>query len=998
MTSRELPPVSFYDPARGSRNLIAVHESFIKSGSNYPLEDFTAQLVAQLQASPDPDLALTNLLRFSETTVSKASLFNDLIHYPVVMDVLMKLFGFSRYFADILVREPGLLRWLTTSDALMTPVSKKYLLAELRRIEETFAKPERRVDALKRLYRREILRIGAQDILGQANLESVTIQLSDLADAIVDGTCRAALEMMKGQYGVIPATPFSVIGLGKLGGGELNYSSDIDLLFVYGDEGPESGERNPVTGGLFTWHEFFNKLSEKFVQLLSQPNAEGYLYRVDVRLRPESGAGPLARSLRSYLTYYESRGELWERQMLLKARPVGGDIELGEKFTHQLEPFVHPRTFFRHPAESIARIKARIEASVGDEANIKLMAGGIRDIEFIVQTLQLLNGGKKQSVRDVNTLRALQALAKENLLSDEEARTLAEAYRFYRILEHRLQTMLNTQTHTIPGESRTLSNLSKRMSFSTPEEFGEAWRGQLRAVRSIYDRVLVAGDPKGATGKGINSLLDGGLPDGVISQVLAGLRFTDTQRASRNLKMLMYGSSLTDTREFDAAVREAFVQIAPVLFDDIARSPDPDLTLNGFTAIAGAQKFPEQFYRQVQDSPSRKFILDICGMSPRFARGLAGNPLFMETMLSNVHSLATGNHLELPAAADTIEFKNQQELRAGIRYVLGFSSYAELTGEITRIADVTVRTLFDEEARKAKLKGPPLALFSLGKYGTGEITFDSDLDLLMISEGRPKVEMNRLETFASALVQRLTAISAKGKLYDIDVRLRPEGKNSPLVTEKGTYQRYLRERASLWERQSLTRLRFVSGDEHLAEQVKAGVESFVYATPLPPGWVETIVAMRRKMETRSRTRGEEPLDIKLGPGGMVDIEFLAQMVQLASGARQPDVRGKPVQEILKLTDASYVSRDEATNLAATYSLYRRLETLQRITLEERGTILPDGRKLETLSSCFDRSTGSALRQHVAAAMKETRRMFLEIAGRFARIHGVTQKPTAPGVS
>ncbi|RPH34445.1 hypothetical protein EHM92_07825, partial [bacterium] len=486
MPEHDIPTSLFRDPTAGSRNLLVIHEEFIRSGAAAPVEEFSRALHAQLDSSPDPDMTLMNLLRFTEASFSKASLFNDLLRYPAYMELLMKLFGYSRYFADILVREPGLFRWLTTSSAMNEPVSKGRLEEEIRRLLRTFEKPERRLDAVKRLQRRELLRIGAQDIMKFASLAGVTLQLSDLADLAVDAALAAAMQQLSDKYPSPPRTPFAVIGLGKLGGAELNYSSDIDILFVYGEEGETRGADGRVT----SYHEYFNKLSERLVQNISQPSAEGYLYRVDTRLRPESGAGPLARSLRSFLVYYESRGELWERQMLIKARAVGGDAALGRQFIDQLQPFVYPRTFFHHPAESIARIKARIEAKVGDEAKIKLMAGGIRDIEFIVQALQLLNAGKKKNLRESNTMRAIEALVSDDLLTDHEGAVLTNAYVFYRTLEHRLQTLMNTQTHTLPSDDATLSGVARRMDLLSVQELRQAIRGHLAAVRQIFDQVL----------------------------------------------------------------------------------------------------------------------------------------------------------------------------------------------------------------------------------------------------------------------------------------------------------------------------------------------------------------------------------------------------------------------------------------------------------------------------------------------------------------------------
>ena len=464
MPGVDFPASLFIDPSRAQRNLQTIHEMFLGSGCNYTLDEFSRVLHDRLTISPDPGMALTNFLRFSEVTVSKASLFNDLLKYPVAMEVLLKLFGYSRYLGDILVRDPELFRWLTASSVLMERQTKSGFALEIQRIEKMFKTPERRSDAFRRLYRREILRIGARDVLGSADLATVTGELSDLADSLIDASCRLVEMTLHERYGCIPATAYAVIGLGKLGGGELNYSSDIDIIFVYGEEGELAV--SPVV----TYHEYFNKFVEKLVQSLSQSSAEGHIYRVDTRLRPESGMGSLARSVQSYLHYYEARGELWERQMLIKGRPVAGDIAWGESFLRMLTPFIYPRSFLTQPTESIARIKSRIEKSVDGEDNIKLQAGGIRDIEFTVQALQLLNGGRNENVRSCNTLQSIGLLTDHHLLSVEEGSVLREAYIFFRTLEHRLQAVLNTQTHSIPADLHEQTALAKRMGFPSPDE------------------------------------------------------------------------------------------------------------------------------------------------------------------------------------------------------------------------------------------------------------------------------------------------------------------------------------------------------------------------------------------------------------------------------------------------------------------------------------------------------------------------------------------------
>jgi glutamate-ammonia-ligase adenylyltransferase len=979
MADQDIPAGLFNDPVPAARNLQSLFSAFITAGSLYPVDEFAASLKSHLEVAPDPDLAVMHLLRFSEVALSKASLFNDLLHYPVVMDLLIRLFGSSRHFADILVREPGLFRWLAAPEVLSVPVTRRYLDRQIARIEEMFERPDRKMDALKRLQRRELLRIGARDMLQKASLAETTEQLSLLADSLIDATLRIVTAQGVVSGGTLPRTPCAVIGLGKLGGGELNYSSDIDLVVVYGEDGEVRKGRRVAATHL----EYFHRLTEKLVRALSHPTAEGYLYRVDMRLRPEAGAGPLARSVQGYLSYYESRGEIWERQMLLKARPVAGDAHLGSRFIRALEPFVYPRTFFHHPAESVARIKARIEKAIGNEANVKLMPGGIRDIEFIVQTLQLINGGKMHSIRQAGTLRALAALRDAGLLSHAETEVLADAYVFYRTVEHRLQTRLNTQTHTLPSDRVLVTSLARQTGFLSSEDFLARLASHRQAVRAIFDQVLAT--PGVDDGRqGLLALVEGGATEERISSVFSAHGFRNHRQVMKNLRVLTSGTALTDVRAIDARGREAFTAIAPDLFADIARTPDPDLTLNNLTAMASAQKFPGQMYALFREKGFRNLVLQICSVSPRFARALASSPLLLESLATSVRDLAerpTPVHQE---PRDLTAFKSEEELRAGIRHVLGFITLEQLARELAAIADLAVSTLFRRASRKAKLPSPPLALFALGKYGSREMLYGADLDIIAVSTRTIAPLRTRMEKLATTLVGGLTAVGPAGQLYDVDMRLRPEGRNAPLVVDLDAYQSYLSGRASFWERQSLTRIRPVCGDASLTEDVLSAVETFVYHAPLPADWVASTVAMRRKMESRSRFHGKGLQDIKLGPGGMVDIEFLAQMIQLHFGREHPVFRRQDVPGVLALAKDAFLTPDEAMTLLSGYRLYRSLENMLRITLEERGSLLPGGDKLELLARCLDRTDGARLTSRIEATMTHIRSLFLTITSRLVK--------------
>jgi len=969
------PPDIFHDPQRATAALGSVYEAFIQSGTHRSIEEFAPLLEHRLAGVPDPDMALTNLLRFVEATVSRSALFSDLLVYPALCELLLVLFGSSMYLSDILVREPGLFRWLSSTDALAHGASAKALCEETARIGSTFKEAVRRLDALRRLHRREILRIGARDLIGRAPLVETTGDLSRLADAVVEAAYEFLRADLEARFGLGQAPPFAIVGLGKLGGRELNYSSDIDLLFVYEHE----CELRHGNGRVMSCEEFFNRLGEQIVVRLSEQSPEGTLYRVDMRLRPESGAGPLARSLQGYLLYYEARGELWERQMLLKARVVGGDRGLGEKFLQRLLPFVYPRTLLQHPAESVARIKARIEASAGDPEDVKLMRGGIRDVEFTVQTLQLLAAGKHPELRTGNTLEAIDRLVEHHELAPDEGRALREAYLLFRTLEHRLQTQLNTQTHALPRQQRQRTTLARLAGFADARTLEEAVGGAAAKVRAVFEHVMAA--PEEPNRSGLQAMLEGGAGEDAVASVLASYGIRDARRALKSIRVLSSGSALTGPGPGDARLREAFHRIAEELLEEISRTPSPDQTFSTLGLLVSSQRFPHQLVELIGDERFRRLAVEICSMGPRLARLLATHPLLLETLATDPAALARSVIGSPGTGESLIHWKQREELRALVRYVLGFAAFEELTRDLASIADAVLAKSLEQELRRARLRAP-LVIAAVGKYGSRELGVDADLDLFFVGRTRRAAQLTSLERCASAVVRTVSAVSAEGTLFTVDTRLRPEGRNAPLVIELDSYRRYLETRASLWERQSLTRLRVVAGDLNLAQTVERAVEEFVYASPLPAGWVQEIMAMRGRTESRSRIRRHGDLDLKLGAGGVMDIEFLTQMIQLHQGRARPEIRRASVREILRTAPPELLSHDETSLLSRAHGLFREAETLIRLTLEERTTILPEGATLDLLATMMRRGSAAELHAEVMGTMQQVRALLTTAAGRF----------------
>jgi len=424
-----------------------IFDDFIKSTLDFDLaEKFLENFTLSIKHSPNPEQSLKNFLRFVENSFNKTSLYKDLAKYPQTIKMLLTIFGYSQYFADILVRDPELFQWLMYSDTIDKLKSKHEYKREISSLL-SYATLSSKLNALRRYKRREILRIGVRDIFGVASFEETVQSLSDLAEAIIETCLNLAIEHLKKKFSSFPETEFALIALGKLGGRELNYSSDVDLIFVYNQDGELMTNK-----GVLSHYEIFNHLVSVLINFLSEKTEEGALYRVDFRLRPEGSVGSLAKSLLGYLTYYEIYGKLWERQMLIKARPIAGDVKFGLKFLQMLDHFIYPKSFVEDPVEEIARLKAKIEATSKNEYDVKLRPGGIRDIEFIIQALQLLNAGNFPQLKEANTLSAIDKLALFGFLNEKDAKILRENYIYFRRIEHLIQFSQNIQTHTISND------------------------------------------------------------------------------------------------------------------------------------------------------------------------------------------------------------------------------------------------------------------------------------------------------------------------------------------------------------------------------------------------------------------------------------------------------------------------------------------------------------------------------------------------------------------
>jgi glutamate-ammonia-ligase adenylyltransferase len=954
---------SAQDEAKKQEELLKAIEA-MAARAGIALAKFIPALQKDLQANPDPIRALNNYHRFLTSGFSDSLLY-DFANHRVLQTLFLEIAGQSQYLADILVRNPELLHWLTATNELTKTKTSQDFLREAQASVAPFERSEMKLNALKRFYRREILRLGAREILAEAEGRILTGELSSLADAIIESVLQLCIgELSMYADARIPNT-LAVIGLGKLGGEELNFSSDIDLMFVYDKDGPLA---KPVER-MSSLHEYYVRLSEIIVRRLVEQTSEGYLYRVDMRLRPYGKSGMLALSRAAYRSYYEEQGELWERQMLLKARVVAGNKTVGTRWMGDLKPFLFPKSLARSPVEEIASIKRKIEKRVEGEENVKLGAGGIRDIEFVVQVLELINAGKNPALAQNNSLRAIEALNRSGFLAGKEKEDLEIAYRFLRKVEHRLQLLHGLQTHSLPETPSELLSLAKRLGYGSAEEFIAELNLHRRKVRDIFYSVFSPAESQGGGEKDAKKK-EG--DDGVNEAGLKRLGFKNIERALHNIDAVFeHLPRLREPPKLDAFLR-ALEQFGA-----------PDWALQNLVSLVESEPIQRTLSVAVSNSKLIELLVRIAARSKRMTTMLAREPLLFESLVSQPEELVGDAGVwNFLMDSDRARFKRFSEFAILLLWLMQTITVREATRKLSESALSFFRRVADE-AYSELIGGKnsiPVAVVALGKLGGREIAIDSDLDLVFIVDAKSAGEaqaavQSSAERYARSVLAKVT--SESGRIYDIDVRLRPEGKNAPLISDLEYLRTYFAQRASLWERQALLRARVVWGNKDLAKKIEEFLTKATYIDPLPPRWRDEMRSMRKKIEEERDKAGHGSVDLKTGPGGLLDVEFIVQMLQLETGRDCAEIRTSNTFEgIEALARHGVLGASEAKQLAENYERLRSLELLLKLNSEEKGFSWPQRGELAAVLFAGMAAVGPLKRRDpVPALCAENRRIF-----------------------
>ncbi|MGQ0541203.1 MAG: hypothetical protein ACT4O9_05040 [Blastocatellia bacterium] len=881
---------------------------------------------------PDPESAKRFLDQFAEKHPSQ---FKKLSKNKALESDVLTLVSFSPLLAATLLQNPEYLWWLNRKRSEGTVRDKQELLESLARFSMTNSQVETNV-LLSRFRRRELLRIFLRDIRRLATIAEITEEISNLADAVLENALRVARQELDNRYGSPLETDdkgrrkpaeFCIVSLGKLGSKELNYSSDIDLLFIYSGEGSTSGSGSK---GTVTNREYFVKLAESITKLVGGQSGEGAAYRVDMRLRPHGRVGPLAMSLRETVKYYCSEAATWERQVLIRSRSSAGSDHIFKSFFLQVENTVFAsEQDVADALDNVRRSKQKIdlEQRVRSGFDVKLGIGGIREIEFIAQALQLAFGGRDNWLRSPHTLISLTRLADRGHLHESELTELFDAYDFLRHLEHILQMENGLQTHTVSEEPASREVLARRMRCERPTEFEAKLSTHTANVNRVFRRVF--SDFRENEDE---------------SQI--------EQRTASTAKVFSETILLDGQTEPSDEIRR-IVETSPRFAEIVAADPE---ILNQLPDING--DFPDRDYSSILTEAV--FAWDDLRLQLSALR-MTWHRLLSEILAFDVLGKTT--------------LKKTKALQ---------TSLAEASIETAlRI------TKFELERRFANEIGRfSFAVMGLGKLGGGGVDYDSDLDLVMVYDNTQmppvaKSEITLLEFYTRTVeifVNTLSAMTREGSLYRVDLRLRPHGKDGALAISHTAFSEYMRTKSAVWELLAFVKLRGVGGDPGIARSVEAEIRDIIHAKAKKIDAHELSAETRRIRlsleKLRSDARRRLDIDIKYGQGGMLDIYFAIRFLQLRDNVPDDDASRSTDLTLAKLKYAGSLSDENFAKLLGGYEFLSKLDHDLRLTVG-RTTRLPLANKhaLSIIAERMKMASVESLLESVTAHRLDIRSAF-----------------------
>ncbi len=849
---------------------------------------------------------------------------------------------------------PGL--WYKTKE-------KKDYLKELRDLVSDSMSDEKFSEKLAYYRHRELMRILSKEYLGTAPLEDLLREYSHLPDAMLELAYKRALEEYEDKYSKPMHRDGStasglIIALGKLGSYELNYYSDIDIMFVHSSDEGHAGE--------LELKEFFSKVFQKTFSLMNAITPEGKPYEVDLDLRPFGKSGPLSMSIRSMELYYESYGRTWERFVLLRSRYCAGDEELYHTFERDIKtPFVFRKTIDYRILEEIRLIKNQISAqakkSIGDKVNVKTGEGGIREVEFAVQSLVVLLGGKIPFLRESNTFRAIWRLNKRGIFSDEEAKTLEKAYEFLRRFEHAIQMSRCIQTQSF--SQKDLGTLAKVLQMDE-EQLKTLYKHYTQQVSRIFNNIIPSQEEE-ELHPVQQAIISEDRTYGV--EVLRGYNFKNPGRAFDILLSYLQGREGINLSSLE---KRSFIELLPKIVGYMSSSNDRDETLTNFDKFFSNPTGRKVILSQAREDVNR-MLCRVFSLSSYLSTLISRYPDLVEDVLTIYQDFPSWDLLceeferyeKLNLTTENLfrRFKRVWEIRIALIYLLKkedrYQKLIRVFESLTLLADFLMKELWKHMCLEDSI------LIALGKYGSRELSIGSDLDLVFCG----RVSSYELTKKAQDFVRFVTTHTSEGYLYKVDFRLRPMGTKGELLPSLDFYREYFNKYARTWEKIAWTRCRYICGDKDLEEEFESALKDFLFNKPLGRREKEEIRTIREKLEGIAKS-GKGIIDLKFAPGGLIDAEFVTQYFILLDGLREPSIVNALKELSPKHPLLKQVYKD--------YMFLRLVETRLRLSKEGGGSVMG---KLDaqTLASSLGMDA-EEFWDEVRQSMKRLRDTFLEI--------------------
>jgi len=954
--------------------------------------------IVEIPEPSDPDMAELGVRQWLEASQKlNESLPEDLAEWcealsadPKGRKLIDALFGNSPFLTFCCVKDPVFFRALVNS-------GPDYAYGQI--IEDISANRKKNLNEedlsrLLRVAKRQVaLTIAIADIIGLWPLGRITMALSDFADATLSAAATLSLQIAEAQGAFEldhPDDPerdsgLIIVGMGKLGARELNYSSDIDLIILYDRDRIKTSDPDGLQNQ-------FVRLTRSIVRLMDERTSEGYVFRTDLRLRPDAGATPLAISALAAETYYESLGQNWERAAMIKARPVAGDIDSGLDFLKRLEPYVWRKNLDFAAIQDIHSIKRQINAQKGGQDikayghNIKLGRGGIREIEFFAQTQQLIWGGREVGLRSPATISAIQALADHSRCEQVTASELVSSYEFLRRIEHRLQMINDEQTQVLPESPEVMTKLAVFLGYAEVEAFTQDLVANLELVAGHYGHLFGDSPSLAAEGETTGNLVFTGVDaDPETLSTIAGLGYLTPETVDAAVRGWHHGRYRA-TRSTRA--REILTELMPILLKAIAATPDPDTAFVRFDGFLEGLPSGVQLFSMFQANPQ---LLDlvalIIGSAPRLADHMSRRPSVLDSVLTRDFFDPPPNfsalNSELSRLLEQAEHEedgfniarrwaHDRRFQIGVQQLTDRISSQQAALGLSDIAETAIRQLYPRTqaefaCQHGRIEGAEMAVVALGKLGSREMTAGSDLDLIFIyhaggdaetSDGpKPLTPSHYFARLSQRLINSLTALTSEGSLYEVDMRLRPSGNSGPIASALDGFVQYHAETAWTWEHMALTRARVIVGSDDLSASVGQAIHDVLTRHRDNAALLRDVADMRNRLV---QEKGVDSLwSLKQLRGGLIDVEFIVQYLVLKHGHGQPEVTvPSTAAAIAALADAGVLDKDAAARLSDALDFWHSLLGLLTLTISGEITAARESEMSSALKADLVQAAGA----------------------------------------